>query len=154
MNVPRKERLLMRYGDTALRVLIVLMLVLIFSLSAGCSAMKPRTAGEWAFHTANAMDMLQTINHGSDPCYVETNHVTRSILGDNPGTGESIAFFLAVSAVHRAISWELQEQNVPNWIQRSWEAITFGPKAYVVYDNHQNGVRMFGDNETIDGCTR
>lgn len=152
MNVPLKDRLVMRFGSRVVPFVGAFLVVYLLLLLSGCSAMKPRTAGEWAFHTANAMDMLQTINHGSDPCYVETNHVTRSILGDNPGTGESIAFFLAVSAVHRAISWELQEQGVPNWVQRTWEAITFGPKAYVVYDNHQNGVRMFGDNETIEGC--
>lgn len=152
--IPRSDRFVMRYMRPLLMTMNIAIILLFVYLLSGCAAMLPKTPGEWAFQAANGMDMLQTINHGSDPCYVETNGFTNSILGDNPGTGETIAFFFAVSAIHRAISWELQEQDVPKWVQRTWEAVTFVPKAYTVYDNHQNGVRMWGDNKQIEGCNR
>ncbi len=137
------------------RGLWIVLLIGMIWLSSGCSAMKPQTTGEWAFHTANLVDTLQTINHGKDPCYVESNAFTASVLGEQPKAGETIAFMLGVSAIHRFISWEMQRNDVPMWVQNTFNGITFTTKAAVVVQNHNNGIRPWGNNDGSKvGCVR
>lgn len=146
------EMFLMRYWPKLMKFLITGMILGNLFLFAGCSAMKPQTTGEWAFHAANLADTLQTINHGSDPCYVEDDPVARSILGEHPDSGETVALMLGISAFHRFVSWEMQRNDVPMWVQNTFNAVTFTTKAYHVVDNHRNGVRPWGDNQPVRGC--
>ena len=150
--IPRIDRFLMRWGDWVLRGTIVALVIFIAFVLSGCAAMKPQTPGEWAFHTANLADTLQTISHGSDPCYVESNALTGAALGEHPSAAETIVFMAGVSVLHRFVSWELQRNDVPAWVQRTWEGITFTGKALTVHDNYQNGVRIFGANRPVEGC--
>jgi hypothetical protein len=117
-------------------------------LLSGCASMKPQTPGEWAFHGANLVDVLQTINHGKDDCYKETWEPTRALLGSNPKPAEAIAWGVAVSALHRVVSRYMQnDEDTPRWAVRAWEATTFSIKGATIYNNYDNGIRLTGDND-------
>lgn len=148
----------MKRNKITLRSCIAPVAVAVSMGLTGCTAMQPQTAGEWAFHSANLVDVLQTVSHGADDCYTESDRVTARLLGDNPEPAETLAWGLAVSGLHRFISWEMQRNDVPLWVQNTFNAITFTTKASAIVNNHNHGIRIDGNNDhsasgsNLPGC--
>lgn len=115
----------------------------------GCANM---SKSEIAYHTLHAIDVAQTINHGSDPCYREATPMTRSLIGEHPDAGEVIAWGVASSLVHYYVSRKLEQHDAPRWARIGWQSINIGIKADAVVSNHRIGVRPWGDN--VGGCNR
>ena len=76
--------------------LILLMLVFIIALS-GCISIS-RT--ELAWQAVHAVDVAQTLNIVNDPCYIESNPITTSLIGEQPSTGEVIAWGVGAGFLH------------------------------------------------------
>ena len=117
---------------------------------------------EVAWHTLNAVDMLQTINFAKEyPCYHEANPLTRRIIGKSPSTGEVIAVSLFYSgAIHYMNQWINNHPKMPKWTKNTVFTIQFVTKFdTVVINNHiDGGVRPWGDNrysyDGNGGCVR
>jgi len=127
----------------------ILILPPIVMMSTACSSIdRPSIRyAEMAYQAGHVIDVAQTINHGRDNCFEETNGLTRRILGDNPKPGETLAWGLAWGAGHYVVSERLEHYDAPMWLQIGWQAITITEKGLTIGRNHRNGIRPWGDNK-------
>ncbi len=120
-------------------------------LLGGCQSMDKR---EMAWQTLHAIDVAQTLNAASDPCYMEVSWVTKRLIGEQPSDAEVMVWGIAMAMGHMWISNRLEERDAPKWVQAFWDFGTIGHTGYAVVNNHRNGVRPWGDNVTHSTCHR
>jgi hypothetical protein len=118
-------------------------------LLGGCASMDRR---ELTWQAVHAVDVAQTLNAASDPCYQEEAWLTRRLIGAQPSDAEVLAWGVGTAVFHAWISDALEARGAPRWVQKVWELGTLGHTSYAVGTNHQEGVRPFGDNEPVPGC--
>ena len=68
--------------------------------------------------------------------------------------GEVVAWGVGTSIAHWWIAKSLERHGAPMWLQRGWDIFTIGHTGYTIVNNHEVGVRPWGDNKTFDGCQR
>lgn len=107
---------------------------------------------ELTWQTMHALDVAQTLNAASDPCYKENAWLTKRMIGEQPNDAEVIAWGVGTAVFHAWVSNRLDERGAPVWVQKLWELGTLGHTTYAVGTNHENGVRPFGDNRTVENC--
>jgi len=105
-----------------MRILIVL------TFLSGCSMPK----SEIYFHAVNAIDTYQTIEIGSNPCYIETG-TAQPILGDQPKPAETIALMATVSILYHLSLKKWPDSPTAKLIRGMFIA----GKTKVVHDNYQ-----------------
>ena len=107
---------------------------------------------ELTWQALHAVDVAQTLNAASDPCYEEDAWLTQQIIGKQPSDAEVIAWGVGTAVVHMWIATELDRRDAPRWLQATWSQGTIGSTGYTIVDNHRNGVRPWGDNLDHDTC--
>ncbi|MEZ5558656.1 MAG: hypothetical protein R3E86_08970 [Pseudomonadales bacterium] len=125
--------------------------VVVGLLSGGCASMDRDEATWLALHS---MDVAQTLNAASDPCYEETAWLTSRLIGNQPSDAEVLAWGVGTAVAHAWIGRVLEEQGAPRWVQKAWDVTTISYTTYTISQNHADGVRPFGDNQPVDGCYR
>lgn len=115
----------------------------------GCASMD---RNEITWQTLHTVDVLQTLNAASDPCYKEKAWVTKRLIGEQPDDHEVIAWGVGTAVLHAWVSSSLDERGAPLWVQKLWELGTLGHTTYAIGSNHENGVRPFGSNREVMGC--
>lgn len=101
---------------------------------------------EKAWMVLHVIDALQTANHGKDPCYGESDPITRRLIGRNPNDGEVLAWAIG-AAVFEHYSWQfVNNSNLPSWIKKVHNFGKLYIKADVVHNNYQVGINLYGDN--------
>lgn len=120
-------------------------------LVGGCQSMdRP----ELVWQTLHAVDVAQTLNAASDPCYREVAPLTQAMIGSQPKDHEVILWGVGVSLAHAWIARRMETSNAPRWLKTTWRTVDFSTKTGTVLNNHRIGMRMFGDNRDVAGCTR
>ena len=117
----------------------------------GCQSMDRQ---ELTWQALHAIDVAQTLNAASDPCYEEKAWLTQRLIGAQPSDAEVIAWGVGTAVFHAWISNTLEERGAPQWVQKLWELGTLGQTTYAIGTNHQEGVRPFGKNRDVPGCQR
>ena len=120
-------------------------------LSAGCQSLELSNE-EIAWQTLHAVDIAQTLSAAQDPCYVEDAYITRQLIGSQPSTGEVLLWGAGVAVGHAWVTNLLEQQDAPRWVQKTWSYATITSTGVAIASNHSEGVRVFGANESVDGC--
>ena len=120
-------------------------------LSAGCESVGLSTE-EITWQTLHAVDVAQTLSAAEDPCYVEDAYVTRKLIGTQPSTGEVLLWGAGMAVGHAWVSGMLERHHAPGWLRKTWSYATITGTGLAIATNHAEGVRIFGDNEAVDGC--
>jgi hypothetical protein len=115
----------------------------------GCQSLDRQ---ELTWQTLHAMDVAQTLNAASDPCYKEDAWLTKRLIGSQPSDTEVVAWGVGTAVFHAWISTALEERGAPVWVQKVWELGTLGHTSYAIGNNHEAGVRPFGRNREVPGC--
>jgi hypothetical protein len=124
--------------------------VVVFGLLAGgCQSTDKR---EMTWQALHAIDVSQTLNAASDPCYKEASFITKRLIGEQPSDAEVMVWGIAMAVTHMWVSNQLEQRDAPRWVQAVWDLGTIGHTGYAVVNNHRNGVRPWGDNKSYDGC--
>ena len=118
--------------------------------NTGCQSMDRE---EIAWQALHAVDVAQTMSAARDPCYREAAWLTRSIIGEQPSEAEVLVWGVGTAIIHRWVGLALERRDAPRWVRVAWDLGTIGYTGYTVVDNHQNGVRIWGDNVEHDGCS-
>lgn len=117
--------------------------------AGGCQSMDRE---ELAWRALHAVDVAQTLNAASDPCYEEHAWLTRQLIGRQPSDAEVIVWGVGIALAHGWISRALESNDAPRWVQATWSIGTVLSTGYTVVDNHRNGVRPWGDNLDHNDC--
>ncbi len=120
-------------------------------LSAGCQSLELSNE-EIAWQTLHAVDIAQTLSAAQDPCYVEDAYITKRLIGSQPSTGEVLLWGAGMAVGHAFVSNFLEQRNAPQWVQKTWSYATITSTGIAIASNHSEGVRVFGDNEPVEGC--
>lgn len=126
-----------------------LVLCLALGLLGGCQSMDRQ---ELTWQAVHAMDVAQTLNAASDPCYKEDAWLTKRLIGSQPSDAEVVAWGVGTAVLHAWVSNALEDRGAPVWVQKVWELGTLGHTSYAVGTNHEAGVRPFGENHAVRGC--
>lgn len=149
------ERLRQAFMSNWTPVIIITLLIL---LNSGCASFSKNVEKmgdvERAWHVLHLIDTAQTLNMIGDPCYKETDPLTRRLIGSNPNTEEVLAWSIATGYGHWWVSRKLERMEAPKWIQRSWQATTFVYATDTVYNNHDIGIRPWGSNQPNEAFAR
>ena len=119
--------------------------------SAGCESLNLSNE-EIAWQTMHAMDVAQTVAASQDPCYVEDAMVTRQLIGSQPNTGEVLLWGAGMAVGHAWITRALENSEAPKWVQKTWSYATITGTGIAIASNHSEGIRVFGDNKSVEGC--
>ena len=136
----------MAHCSTLPKFLVIMPLL---TLTFGCQSVDRQ---ELAWQGLHVVDVAQTLNAASDPCYEETAWLTEKIIGKQPSDAEVLAWGVGTALVHMWVANQLERRNAPRWLQMTWSLGTIGSTGYAVVDNHQNGVRPWGNNVDHDTC--
>lgn len=136
---------------TMRRTFLAPMLVAGSVLFAGCQSLELSNE-EIAWQTLHAIDIAQTVSAAQDPCYVEDAYVTRRLIGSQPSTGEVLLWGAGMAAGHAFVTNMLEQHHAPGWVQKTWSFATITGTGIAIATNHSEGVRVFGGNESVDGC--
>lgn len=120
-------------------------------LSAGCQSLD-LSGEEITWQTLHAIDVAQTLSAADDPCYVEDAVITRSLIGSQPSQGEVLLWGAGMAVGHAWVTGLLEEHGAPVWLRRTWSYATITGTGIAIASNHDEGVRVFGDNKPVDGC--
>ncbi len=137
--------------STLRRTVLAPVLLLGSVLSAGCQSFQLSNE-EIAWQTLHAVDIAQTLSAAQDPCYVEDAYLTKRLIGEQPSTGEVLLWGAGVAVGHAFVTNFLQQRDAPGWVQKTWSYATITTTGIAIASNHSEGVRVFGDNESVDGC--
>lgn len=121
----------------------------LLAFSVGCAQFPtdPYWQAEAAWQTGHAIDVLQTINGPArDDCFYEADPFTKRLIGENPSTSDVVVWGVATGALHYGVSKALVHYNAPKWVKVGWHGISLTTKAYTVVDNHNKGIRPWGNN--------
>lgn len=129
------------------------LLIAVLLSSFGCASFpeKPMWQAELGWQVMHGVDVLQTINGpANDPCFIESNGITQSLIGENPSTGEVIAWGAAAGGLHWGVTKLLDHYNAKPWVKVAWQSVTIVTKADTVIGNHNEGIRPWGNN--VSAC--
>ena len=121
--------------------------------AAGCQSLD-FSREEIAWQTLHAVDVAQTLSAAGDPCYVEDAYVTRALIGSQPSEGEVLLWGAGMAVGHAWVTGLLERHAAPGWLRKTWSYATITGTGIAIASNHAEGVRMFGDNEPVEGCYR
>jgi hypothetical protein len=127
----------------------MLLVLPLFAAGYGCQSMDRE---EMVWQGLHVIDVAQTLNAASDPCYKETAWLTKRLIGEQPSDAEVIGWGVGTAIVHWWVARELERRDAPRWLQASWSLGTIGTTGYTIVDNHRNGVRPWGNNLDHDDC--
>ncbi len=120
--------------------------------ASGCASLDmPRS--EIAWQTLHAVDAAQTLSIARDPCYIESDPLTRAVIGERPSTAEVAAWAIGSAVIHAAVSNKL-ERHAPGWVTTVWHSLSLGSKGLTIASNHAEGVRITGDNASRTGTLK
>ena len=128
-------------------------LLLAGSCLGGCQSLD-LSGDELTWQALHAIDVAQTVSAADDPCYEEDAWLTEKLIGDQPSTGKVLLWGVGTSVTHAWISNLLESRDAPLWVQKTWSYATIGSSGFAIVSNHSEGVRIFGDNKSVDGCYR
>ena len=131
------------------RFTAAVMVVVFGLLAGGCQSTDKR---EMTWQALHAIDVSQTLNAASDPCYKEASFITKRLIGEQPSDAEVMVWGIAMAVTHMWVSNQLEERSAPRWVQAVWDLGTIGNTGYAVVNNHHNGVRPWGNNVSHSGC--
>lgn len=120
-------------------------LVVLSSLVLSGCALVPENNLDRTWQALHIIDAAQTMSLNSDPCLEEINPMTRTLIGKEPSDEEVIAWYIGTAVGHYFIGQALDRW----WNEKAgntWRAITVGAVGYTVVNNHQLGMRPFGNN--------
>ena len=120
-------------------------------LTAGCQSLEFSNE-EIAWQTLHAVDVAQTLSAAQDPCYVEDAYITRQLIGSQPSTGEVLLWGAGMAVGHAFVTNVLEERHAQRWVQKAWSYATSTGTGIAIATNHSEGVRIFGDNKSVEGC--
>ena len=120
---------------------------------AGCQHME-FDRNELAWQALHAVDVAQTLNAASDPCYIEDAWLTAKLIGEQPSNGEVLLWGLGTAVLHAVIADVMQDRGAPQWLQNAWDYGSITLTGFAVKRNHDQGVRAYGVNEDVAGCYR
>ena len=113
-------------------------------LLTGCESMSPY---EEAWQVMHLADVAMTINGpASDPCYREQNAVTRSLIGSRPHRDAVLAWGAGMAVAHYFAGRWLDNSDWPEGVKTVIRSIDLGYKGVTISNNHNAGIRLFGDN--------
>ena len=98
------------------------------------------------------LTLPKRLNASKDPCYKEAAWLTQKLIGEQPSDAQVVAWGIGTAVAHWWIGKTLKEHDAPRWLQNFWSYTTIAHSSYAVINNHQNGVRAFNDNQSVDGC--
>ena len=119
--------------------------------SAGCQTFELSNE-EIAWQTLHAVDIAQTLSAAQDPCYVEDAYLTKQLIGEQPSSGEVLLWGAGMAVGHAWVTSLLARHHAPGWVQKTWSYATITSTGIAIASNHSEGVRVFGDNKSVDGC--
>jgi hypothetical protein len=125
---------------------------LLMMLLAGCQGWQP-SREEWVWQSLHAVDVAQTLAAADDACYEEAAPITRHLIGAQPSTGEVLAWGAGMALGHAWVSALLERHEAPVWVQKTWSFATITGTGLAIATNHREGVRVFGANEPVPGCS-
>lgn len=128
-------------------------LIALLGLLAGCQNLE-LDRNEIAWQTIHLVDVAQTLNASSDPCYIEDAWLTAEIIGEQPSEAEVLLWGVGTAILHVVIANVLEDRGAPQWLQKAWDYGTITYTGYAVKSNYNEGVRMFGANQDVTGCNR
>ena len=135
----------------AYRMIGTPVVLLLGLLAGGCQTMD---RNELTWQTLHAVDVAQTLNAASDPCYREKAWMTRRMIGEQPSDASVLLWGVGTAIAHKLVADLMERRDAPGWAQKMWQYGTISHTGYAVVANHQNGVRAWGDNQNYDGCYR
>ena len=106
------------------------------------------------------IDVLQTINHGKDPCYVEADPITRRLIGRHPNTEKVLAWGVANAVVSHYSFKFVENSNMPNWLKNTLKIAATAIRYDVIHNNWSIGINLYGNNShhrgdaNIQACAR
>lgn len=121
------------------------------TFGAGCQSFH-LSSEELTWQTLHAVDVAQTLAAASDPCYVEDAYLTRELIGAQPSSGEVLLWGAGMAVGHAWVSSMLESSGAPRWVAKAWDYATITGTGLAIATNHAEGVRVFGDNKSVDGC--
>ena len=125
--------------------------LLIAVLAGGCQSLD-LGGEEIAWQSLHLVDVAQTLSAAEDPCYVEDAYVTRQLIGSQPSTGEVLLWGAGMAVGHAWVSTLLKDRDAPVWLRKTWSYATITGTGLAVANNHSEGIRVFGDNQPVEGC--
>jgi hypothetical protein len=135
---------LLRYARSWLAVAGLIML-------GGCQSLE-YSREEITWQALHAMDIAQTLSAADDPCYEEDAWLTQQLIGKQPSDAEVMAWGIGTAVGHLAVANALDSWNAPNWLQKAWSYGTISYTGLTVASNYNEGVRMTGNNQDVQGC--
>ena len=127
---------------------------MIFACAIAVSGCQSLDSAEVTWQSLHMIDFAQTYNAIDDPCYVETNFFTQRLIGEHPTETQVMAWGIGTAVTHWFVAEMLDYYDAPIWLGLAWDLGTIGQTGYTVAQNRDAGVRMWGENETFEGCTR
>lgn len=124
----------------AVRASITLLLIAL----CGCETI--RRPEELAWQAVHVADVLQTMTIPGDPCLVENDPLTRTLIGRKPSKAGVIAWGVGSAGVHLLVSNALRESGYDG-AYRAWQFVSIGAAAYTVGNNHAIGIRIGKPNK-------
>ena len=124
-------------------------LLLVIALLGGCASLDNMSRGEKTWQALHVIDTLQTLNAANDPCYRESNGLTASLIGEQPSSGEVLAWGVGSAILHAGVSHLLEKHEAPRWVQIGWDVISIGTVMHTIARNHTEGIRPWGNNVSV-----
>jgi hypothetical protein len=122
-------------------------------LAGGCQSMR-MDQEELTWQALHAVDVAQTLNAANDPCYREEDWLTKRMIGEQPSDGSVLLWGVGTAVLHKVVGDYLDRRDAPGWVQKMWDYGSISHKGLTVMSNHSNGVRPWGDNQFVRGCSR
>ena len=108
---------------------------------------------EATWQTLHAVDLLQTFSATRDHCYYESDPITSRLIGHDPSAGQVLAWGVGAAVLHSLVSDALRKRDSPKWVRAAWDITTISRTGYTIANNHQNGIRVDGANQPVQGCS-
>ncbi len=112
----------------------------------GCAHMDSVTAaGETTWQSLHVLDAVQTYRGpASDPCYYESDPLTRRLIGRHPSQAGVVGWGVGLSTLHYGVTALLADHGAPRWLQWTWQTVTSSSTAATVSHNVSIGLHMNG----------
>jgi hypothetical protein len=112
---------------------------------SGCAGWSTETKiEEGVYQTLSVVDTVQSAHAARTPGYEEVGHPTSLFIGSHPTQGQAIGWGVARSAVHAAITDQLERHNAPVTLKRIWQGAGIAYEGKTVHFNYTQGLRLDG----------
>jgi hypothetical protein len=100
---------------------------------------------EKVYMAVHAIDILQTMQHGPNPCYGEVDPITRRLIGRDPSPGRVFVWGLARGALAHYEFQFINNSNLPKWLRTTLKWYNTAVRFEIVENNYQLGLTLYGD---------